>query len=121
MDASQTAFTFIPPDPHGAVGPNSIIAVTNTEIELRRETGDSITAPTPLATMFGRSLRPPNVFDPKILDDVHQQRFVVVVLDSNQSTFSSILVAISKTSDPTDTSSNNWNFSTIDSLTIGDA
>jgi hypothetical protein len=73
MDASQTAFTFIPPDPHGVVGPNSIIAVTNTEIELRRKTGDSITAPTPLATMFGRPLRPPNVFDPKILYDVHQQ------------------------------------------------
>jgi hypothetical protein len=64
---------FVPPDPHGAVGPNSIIVVTNTEIELRRKTGDSITAPTPLATMFGRSLRPPNVFDPKILYDVHQQ------------------------------------------------
>jgi hypothetical protein len=104
----------IPPDPHGAAGPNSIIAVTNKEIELRRKTGESITAPTPLSTMFGRPLR--NLYDPKILYDVHQQRFVVVVLDSDQSTFSSILVAVSITSDPTDTSSNNWYFSNIDSL-----
>jgi hypothetical protein len=89
MDASQTTFPFIPPDP-----PTSIIAITNTEIELCHKTGDSNMAPTPLAMMFGRPLHPPNVFDPKILYDVHQQQFIVVVFDPNQSTFSSILMAL---------------------------
>jgi hypothetical protein len=114
----------IPPDPHGAAGVSSVIAVTNTEIEARNKTGGLIFGPTLIKEMFRGVIvgfTPTRVFDPKILYDVHRNRFVVVVLDrvinsSNVTTSSNILVAVSKDDNPRNTTASDWYFLKIDSL-----
>jgi hypothetical protein len=119
MDLLQSPSPQIPPDPHGAAGSNSIIAVVNTEIEILRKDGNVVTSPIPLQTMFGAALGFTRLFDPKILYDVHQDRFVGVVLDSNFDTVSRILVAVSKTDDPETTTAADWWFLAINSLIAG--
>ena len=115
--------TSIPPDPHGAAGSNSVIAVTNKEIEARTKHGDIIFGPASLASMFTgviTGFTPTNVFDPKIMFDVHESRFVVVVLDrvprNNVIIGSNILVAVSRGDNPRTTGRNDWYFLKIDSL-----
>jgi hypothetical protein len=116
----------IPPDPHGAAGTNSVIAVTNTEIEARTKTGALIFGPTLIKEMFTgviTNFTPTQVFDPKIMYDVHRNRFVVVVLNrvvssSNVVTSSNILVAVSRGNNPLSASASDWYFLKIDSLIV---
>ena len=104
----------IPPDPHGAAGPSSIIAVVNVAIEARRKDGSLIFGPTLLITMFDSvRVASSSPFDPKIIYDVHEDRFVVVVDDSRRSNDSAYLLAVSKTSNPTSTTSADWWFTRV--------
>ncbi len=121
---------FIPPDPHGAVGPDHVIVIGNCIIEWRPKLGITSTAE------FQSSLKnffsalpgsPPGpaagstlstfTFDPKVIYDQYAGRFVVVALErwmtllGNPSNQSRILLAVSKTSDPND----GWWFHAIDS------
>jgi hypothetical protein len=127
MDLVQTDGGKIPPDPIGAAGMSSVIAVTNTEIEARTKDGDLIFGPISLKTMFTGVISgytPTFVFDPKIIYDTHQDRFVVVVLDyvrtlpNGPRTSSSILVAVSSGNNPTDANAANWYFLKIDSFFV---
>jgi hypothetical protein len=126
---------YIPPDPIGAAGLSSLIAVTNAQIECLRKNGTVVFGPTPLKTMFSEtsgsetngsetngvvSPAPEFLFDPKIIYDVHRNRFVLVVLEKNQKesvpVLSRIRVAVSKDGDPRGTNSTHWHFLQIDSL-----
>jgi hypothetical protein len=127
IDSGMTIFsqemTSIPPDPHGAVGPSTLIAVTNTQIEsLYKANGLPVFGPTPLEDMLS-SLYPYQLYDPKIIYDVHRSRFVLVVLDRLQDGFdvfvSRIILAVSKTSAPMSTTSRDWYFHEIDGLVDG--
>jgi hypothetical protein len=114
---------FIPPDPHGAAGPETLIAVTNAHVESVAKTdGTVVFGPIELTDMFESTFR---LFDPKIIYDVHRGRFVLVVLarvvdnNSGNTIVSRILVAVSKSSVPTSATSDDWHFLDIDSLVDG--
>ena len=99
---------FIPADPHGAAGPNHVVNVFNVSIEFYQKNGtqdfsDDLQA-------FFSGLSPANfTFDPKVIYDQFEDRWVVVTLervDSGSgaaSDTSLVLVAVSDDSDPNGT------------------
>jgi hypothetical protein len=102
-----------PPDPIGAAGLNSLIAVTNSQIEGIRKDGRVLFNATSLRDMFSAfSPRPNFVFDPKIIYDAHENRFVLVALEfaplTGTPVSSYFYLAISKTSDPLSVGLSDW-------------
>ncbi len=120
-DGAYSGFYHIPPDPHGAVGPAHVVNVVNTNIEWYSKTGTFVSGKrlgknsTTAVGSFFESLTPVNgLFDPKVIYDQFEGRFVVVALEqtlTGSDSTSRILVAVSATSDPTGT----WYFLAIDS------
>ncbi len=119
----------VPPDPHGAVGPDHVIVIGNVTIEWRPRSGiaELPQYQSSLKAFFLALPGPPagpgttlgtNCFDPKVIYDQYEGRFVVVALertDAPNPTNSRILVGVSKTSNPND----GWWLHSIDSkLTI---
>ena len=120
QNAALNGTYFIPPDPIGAVGPSHLISVVNCSIEwftkagvkqnsqrLGRNSGG-------ITGSFFETLGPLTyTFDPKVIYDQYNGRFVVITLEqqSNPQT-SRILVAVSITSNPND----GWYFHLINSL-----
>lgn len=115
----------IPPDPSGAVSATHLVNVTNTSIEWYRRT-DLVRENTQLLgysdiatqlTGFFSALNPANLtFDPKVIYDQFEDRFVVVTLERvnagvNPSTGnnSRILLAVSDDADPNGT----WHFQAL--------
>jgi hypothetical protein len=127
IDSGMSIFSQRPttsvPDPNGAVGLSSLIAVTNFQIEGLRKDGTVLFGPTTFNEMFS-ILSPSFLFDPKIVYDVHQDRFVVVALDkavdsAGKVTASRICLAVSKNDDPRSASSSDWYLLAIGSLVDG--
>jgi len=108
----------IPPDPSAASGPNHVVSVVNVSIQWHTKAG-TLQGNQSLRNFF-TSLSPVNnTFDPKVIYDQYEDRFVVVTLErqntanGDPSNTSRILVAVSATSDPNGT----WYFHSINSLT----
>ncbi|RME32287.1 MAG: hypothetical protein D6794_12885, partial [Deltaproteobacteria bacterium] len=102
---------FIPPDNHGAVGTTHVCHVANAAIECHTKSGTLVSGyPKALSTFFS-SLSPENAsFDPRIIWDPFENRFVVLTLikvDGSQ--ISRLLLAVSATSDP----GGSWYFQAI--------
>jgi hypothetical protein len=124
-DALNSGYYHIPPDPIGAVGPNYFVSVTNTSIEwFSKSTGARLNSQrlgmnaTNAAGSFFESLSPETgTFDPKVIYDQYNGRFVVTALETTTSpNKSKIFIAVSKSSDPTA----GWWFTSINSaITIG--
>jgi hypothetical protein len=102
-------YRFIPPDPICAVGPGHVVNIGNCLIQWH--TKDGTTEVTQSLNSFFSSIGPPlgtSCFDPKVIFDQYEGRFVVVALERNDvgrgdpANDSYILVAVSKTSDPND-------------------
>ena len=98
-------FLFIPADPHGAAGPNHVVNVFNTSIEFYQTDGTANGSQS-LENFFA-PLAPANfTFDPKVLFDQYEQRFVVVTLErqdtagGDPTNSSRALVAVSDDADP---------------------
>ena len=125
-DASTTGYYNIPPDPCGAVGSNQVVSIVNTTIEWHTKTGtrqmrerlgkNGSTA----SGSFFESLSPVNsLFDPKVIYDQHEGRFLVVALErqdtarGDSANTSRILLAVSDDDDPNGT----WYFMAMDSKT----
>ena len=120
-------FYNIPPDPHGAVSATHLVNIVNTSIEwFRRSDGVrentqliGFSSLTPLTLGFFDPLTPANLlFDPKILYDQYEDRFVAVALEKVESgsnpdsgNISRILLAVSDDSNPNGT----WCYQAIDS------
>ncbi|MFC2043981.1 hypothetical protein ACFLT8_02090, partial [Chloroflexota bacterium] len=114
---------FIPPDPIGAAGTDRLVAVVNTMIEAR----DKIGTPTPLwrdsLHDFFTSLTSANfLFDPKVIYDHYENRFLVVALERvdagvnpDPGNTSRILVAVSKTATPATATTDDWYYTAINS------
>jgi N-acetylneuraminic acid mutarotase len=90
--------TFIPPDTHGAAGPNHLMVTLNSQVRIQNRSGGVISTVT-LNGFFGK-----NVFDPKILYDPYAGRWIFVVCANARSANSGFMVAISATNNPT----GNW-------------
>ncbi|RMG62497.1 MAG: hypothetical protein D6715_12230, partial [Calditrichaeota bacterium] len=115
-DAANSSAFHIPPDPSGAAGPNHVVSAVNTSIEWFTKAGVNQHSGS-LADFFSSVSPQTNTFDPKVLYDQYNNRFVVVTLERVDSPRRSrIFVAVSDDSDPNGT----WYFLDIDSkLTIG--
>jgi hypothetical protein len=110
--ANPTAGDVIPPDTMGAVGPNHLVSLLNSQFGVfDKLTGLPIGAPVTLqgfwtgGTIGAGAGQPANSpFDPKILYDTNSGRFVAATLGGDVAIPSWLMVAISATSDPT----GNW-------------
>ncbi len=115
---------FIPPDPSGVGGLDRVISVVNTMIECRDTTGTLIWQDD-LAGFF-TSLTPTTfTFDPKVIYDQYEDRFVVVDLErvgtapgTDPGNISRILLAVSKTGTPASADSTDWWYTAIDAKVV---
>jgi hypothetical protein len=99
------ANTSIPPDTHGAVGPNHIMTALNTQVRIQSKTGTTISTVT-LNSFFASVGGGSGTFDPRVLYDPNQNRWICVAVDDAVAASSKVLIAVSQTNDPTGT----WNF-----------
>jgi len=97
----------IPPDTMGAAGPNHLVSFLNSEVGFFTKTGTLLNPGVTLSgfwsPLISANLLPTDVFDPKVIYDPSSGRFIAVTLDG-QFPFdnsSHVLLAISRTSDPT--------------------
>jgi Secretion system C-terminal sorting domain len=115
-DALNGGFYHIPPDPSGAAGPGHLVSVVNTSIEWFTKAGASQHSES-LASFFS-SLSPlTGTFDPKVIYDQYNSRFVIVTLEKTDvaqgdpTNTSRIFIAVSQTSDP----NSGWYLTQVDS------
>jgi hypothetical protein len=116
FDTNITTFgsVFIPPDPIAASGPNHVVNVFNVSIEWYTKAGVRQNQQS-LFSFFSSQSPTTSTFDPKVIYDQYNGRFVVVTLEKT-ATNSFIYLAVSDDSDPNGI----WYFQTIPSLvTIG--
>jgi hypothetical protein len=99
------ANTSIPPDTHGAVGPNHIMTALNTQVRIQSKTGTTVSTVT-LNSFFASVGGGGGTFDPRVLYDPYNNRWICVAVDDAAATTSKVLIAVSQTNDPTGT----WNF-----------
>ena len=115
-------FRFIPPDPMGAAGIDRLIATVNTMIEIRDKAGVQL-ARDSLADFFAPLAPTTFTFDPKVIWDQFENRFLVVTLERvdagvnpDAGNASRILLAVSTGPSPT-LAAADWNFLLINSET----
>ena len=89
----------IPPDTNGAVGIDKVFTNTNSNYRIHDKTTGA-----PLSTVssdtFWASSGGSGFFDPQIVFDPYQQRWILAIVSNASSANSSIEVAVSQTSDP---------------------
>ena len=100
--------TTIPPDTHGAVGPNHVMTMLNSQVRIQDKTG--LTISTVSLTTFWAPAGGTGVFDPRLKYDAGSSRWVATCDSDRRTAAASVLFAISSTSDPTGT----WTFYLID-------
>ena len=100
----------IPPDTQGAVGLSHLMTVTNGSVIVQQRDGTVLSTAT-LDGFFGDlGVAVDEAFDPRVLYDHDEQRWLVVAADWREHANSRILLAVSKTIDPT----GEWSGYTID-------
>lgn len=90
---------FIPPDTQGAVGPNHLLTASNGTVRAQTRSGINLRTAS-LQQFVGES----DAFDPRVLYDHYNSRWVLVALARRNSADSRIILCWSHTSDPT----GNW-------------
>lgn len=100
--------TSIPPDTHGAVGPDHVMTVLNTQVRIQDRAGTILS--TVAHDLFWLPVGFVNAFDPKVLYDHAAGRWIFTAMANSRSASSTILMAVSQTSDPTGV----WNFFAVD-------
>src|SRR6267142_183240 len=110
FSALDDSYLFVnPPDPAGAVGPNHILTAANSQLRVQDRQGNN------LVTMdldtFWTPVGFPGAVMPKIIYNPYDNRWIVAAVSApppaqftNFFFFSSVLLAVSETSDP----SGNW-------------
>jgi PKD repeat protein len=101
--------TSIPPDVNGAVGPNHIMVTLNTQVRIQDRNGVVLSTVT-LDNFWSPLGGLTSTYDPKILYDHFSDRWLFCSSANPQSNTSSTLLAVSKTSDPTQ----GWNMYKVD-------
>lgn len=102
-------FRFIPADAHAAAGPNHVVAVSNVSLKIHRKSDGLVQLQTGLKDFFAGmgAQRPVSyTFDPRVLFDPYENRFVVLTLevlrlaDGDASDSSYLFIAVSDDADP---------------------
>ena len=94
--------TVIPPDTMGAVGPNHVVTTLNSQIRVQDRSGAILTTVDLFIFWLAAGAFEP--FDPRIVYDSFNDRWVFTSMTDPQLPSSSVLVAVSQTGDPT----GNW-------------
>ncbi|HEY6906559.1 MAG TPA: hypothetical protein VI230_03785, partial [Ignavibacteriaceae bacterium] len=90
----------IPPDPHCAAGPNNFMAVVNTSFRIYDKEGNVLKT-IPADSWFNNVFPNAGAFDPKVVYDMIDQRWIMVWLQQNDgSQTATILISVSDDSDP---------------------
>lgn len=93
----------IPPDTKGCVGPNHLMVTLNSEVRIQDKSGANLS--TIDLSSFWSSLPGSNdAFDPQLMYDPYEERWIHVVVKASTPSASAVFVAASETSDPT----GNW-------------
>lgn len=100
--------TSIPPDTHGAAGPNHLMVTLNTQVRIQTRAGATLS--TVSLASFWQAVGVIDVFDPKVLYDSYAGRWIFTAAAESFTARSSILMAVSQTSDPT----GNWYLYRVD-------
>jgi hypothetical protein len=114
--SASSGFYDIPPDSSAAAGPNNLVNVVNTDIQWFTKAGAlqntqrlGKNSSTATGSFFAAQNPTTGTFDPKVVYDQYNGRFVVVALEQGSS-LSRILIAVSHDSDP----NNGWFTTAID-------
>ncbi len=108
FQALPDSTTIIPPDTMGAVGPNHVMTMLNSQVRIQSRSGTILSTVT-LAT-FWSPAGGSGHFDPRLVYDSLSGRFIATVDTNSRSASSSIALAVSATSDPLGA----WRFFRID-------
>ncbi|MEN8165038.1 MAG: hypothetical protein ABFS37_12985 [Acidobacteriota bacterium] len=93
-----------PPDPEMAAGPNHLIAVVNSMVEVYDTSGSTLSGPVATDTFFSGVAGCSNTFDPNTLYDEKEDRFFIGIDSySGPGTDNGYCFAVSATGDPTGT------------------
>ncbi len=93
--------TSIPPDTHGAVGPNHVMTMLNTQVRIQDRSGTTNFSTVSLNNWWSSVGGFSYAFDPKVLYDPYNNRWIATACTDAQIGSSSVLIAVSQTSDPT--------------------
>jgi len=95
--------TSIPPDTMGAVGTTHTVAVTNDSMRIQTRDGVEVSRMTLSAFWTGVTIKGAAIaaFDPKVLFDRFNNRFVLISSGNGQGVNSGAMFAVSATADPT--------------------
>ena len=110
---------FVPPDPMGAAGPSQVVSVVNSSIEFHSKDGTQLDSKS-LSNFFFSLAPVGHPFDPKVIYDTYNQRFIVIAVEQTDTAFggaantSRILIAVSDDSNP----SGVWRYHAINSRLI---
>jgi hypothetical protein len=122
--ATGAGVRFIPPDPIGAAGHSRVIGIVNSMIEARTKSGQ-LKWRQGLRDFFAPLSPTSFPFDPKIVYDQYEDRFVVVALEQITGTasvsptnVSRILLAVSRDGNPQGHTAGHWRFLAIDSKVV---
>ncbi|MEM9065871.1 MAG: GC-type dockerin domain-anchored protein [Planctomycetota bacterium] len=104
--------TSIPADTTGAVGPDHVVTILNTQLVIRDKDGVLAEPPVSLTQFFAAGLGsvPGTAFDPRIQYDPDAEQWVAVALVASFSPNSAIVFAVSDGPDPT----GGWTFFIVD-------
>ncbi|MES2002888.1 MAG: hypothetical protein V4450_00100 [Bacteroidota bacterium] len=94
--------TTIPPDIGGAAGPNHLMVTLNSQVRIQDKSGTDLSTVT-LNNFFSSLAGITTVFDPKVLYDPFNQRWILTAPANPGATTSALCLGISATSDPTGT------------------
>jgi hypothetical protein len=99
----------IPPDTHGAVGPNHLMVTLNTQVRIQDRAGVALSTVS-LNSFWSAVNGSSGTFDPKVLYDPYGGRWMFVACDDARAASSGMLIGVSQTSDPTGL----WNLYKLD-------
>ncbi len=101
--------SFIPPDTQGAVGPDKLMVSLNSNFVVQQKSTGAVLGTVSMTTFWGAT-GAAHPFDPKVVYDPYNGRWIVAAVNDALTATSSILYGISDTSDPQGT----WHLYSLD-------
>jgi len=92
--------TAIPPDTNGAVGPQHLLTILNTEMLVQDRSGKALVTLS-FAAFWSKVATGLSLSDPRVLYDPSIDRWIAAVVAGVRSADASVLVGVSQTGDPT--------------------
>ncbi len=100
---SESDTQYIPPDSQIAAGPNHLVVAINSLLAIYDKSGNQLGGYQDLGTFFASLGITGEIFDPRLVYDQVDGRFILSVADVDMTNFTNgyVLLAVSQTSDPT--------------------